>query len=195
MEARDGHEHAIDMHPSDIESLIFHLADIDETSTAIAFMMWQTGLRFCDILQLEHFQVEWTARGIRIEVRVAKNIRSPILRKEVNIPIRLMENVDPKVTEITWRVLRNRRSFSKENIGTFNERLAKADCNAGADADERHPTSYTLRRSAMQRFIRYCTNRNGIIDWQRACLFSLHETEKTLRAYYHRHVSDDAEEA
>ena len=72
----------------------------------------------------------------------------------------------------------------------------------GSDERFKKMTSYTLRRNYCHRAIDYCTRDDGSVDWDKAIQYTLHKSEKTLRASYekrahamaHAESSEDLEE-
>jgi integrase len=193
--ANSDRNHAVDLSVSEIQALIWHLHFMSPKYGAVAYFMWATGMRFQDIRWLQDFRVLWSQKGIHIEVRISKTARVVLARKELFIPTRLLPPIDSLIPQTLAGFLSIPGFFENINLDAFNEWLHVASEESGRAIDLDNPTSYSIRRSAMHRFIAEFTAEDGTIDFAGACRYSMHDTPKTLEAFYHRHVSDCFEQS
>jgi len=149
-------------------------------------MSW-TGLRYADLccLSRKYIRVRLGAiQGsvhITIDLREAKQIKRDILRKRLVVPDKLVVATTICQDLLDWYDRADAsQTLAIGEVTEFNRYLQQF--NTGLD---RHATSYSLRRFAMNRFIHHCTDEEGITDWERAVRFSLHFKPETLEAFCH----------
>jgi hypothetical protein len=123
-----------------------------------------------------------------VEVRVSKAIRAKLHRTELTLP----SDALPAVCDAVLRSWYDSFLAERPVSGTLNDlnEVIKGAFQSMAIGGK-IATSYTFRRSAMHRFIARYTDEEGIVSWDKVCVWSLHHTPKTLKAFYHLHVSDE----
>jgi len=186
--------HALDLTEEQIvNGLLPLLSSVNKRVSAIAVCMAWTGLRYADLcylprkyIRIRPGKAEGTA-GIVVDIREAKQIKKDILRKRLVIPDDLVVATAVCQDLLDWYAgAAAMDTLGVGEVTAFNRYLQRFDTGA-----ERHATSYSLRRYAMNRFIDRCTDAEGIIDWDRAVRYSLHFKSETLEAFYHGDLDDE----
>lgn len=181
--------HAVDADDQTVGFLLDELKGVHHLPYFAAVFMAVTGFRFRDLTHLRFDHIRWDSRGLCIDVRFSKNIRSEIHRKELVIPSSLMPK-GPLETHVL--TLRNWLSCAQPiptflpthvELGDFNRLLRGA-----VPTDQRAITSYTLRRFAFHRFIAACRGKEGLVDWAQVARFTLHNNPAVAQAFYYKGV-------
>ena len=168
---------------------------------AVASAMVLTGLRFSDLCFLERrfIKIKWSVEPegfiVSIDVRRAKNIMKDICRRRLVIPVSFTSHLhDFFFPLLDWYSSATPlETLAVGTVSEFNKYLSLIDTSDYAETENarRFYTSYSLRRFAFKNFIAQCVDGLGIIDWDKACRFSLHMKENTLQAFYHGDLMDE----
>ena len=187
--ARQIRRHAIDVSIDVLEDFICN-APRGRLRTVCAFLTL-SGLRTCDFeaLRLQaHPQVHVASSKFSVDVDVAKNRQDPESRTQLRITSKMAPDLwRDRLVDILLRD-RDLLEFRKEDtrdLGAF-----FAACGM-PDSGDRQVTSYTLRRNFCHRAIRYCTNEDGSVDWEKAISFTLHKSVASLKASYAKRITDE----
>ena len=191
--ARHRTRHAVDATVEQLEEIIVS-APRSRPRVVIAFLVL-TGLRLgadCLWLQPEDIFMR-QGKDFAVDIDKSKNRHKAADRITLNIPFQAGEQGGllwrPRLVDIIVadRSLLSFRATDAKGIGTFFESLTPEPADAGR---VRHFTTYTLRRNFFHRVIEFCTDAQGIIDWERAILFTLHKKISTLQAAYAKRARD-----
>ncbi len=201
--ARRGHDHAMDLEVEDLGCLLAKMqSTISSTSAVTLAFMWVTGLRCEDLSEIFGKQVTINRDFLQVEVRLSKTFRNSLDRAEIRIPVAWMPDMAIELSRaLVQKISHAKRSAANElvfgtpSVEVLNAHLRRAWKACGhrliALGAHRSPTTYTFRRSFIHMIVRKCTDVDGVVSWARVSTFTLHKCEKTVRAYYNTHVSDE----
>lgn len=138
----------------------------------LCFMLL-TGLRNVDVNYLQPDHVRWQSKMLQVEVRVAKNRRSPRDRAILTLPFH--SSLWPTFSEVVRSQAKLCRfgETAELSIGAVDRTLRKV----GA-------TTYSLRRLYVRDVIEKNRRFDGSIDYGAVMQKTMHFAEDTLRAYY-----------
>jgi integrase len=159
----------------------------------MGFWLWATPLRHSDILQLEREDFDVTAQStkkfIRIDVRKTKTIRRKVDGGLWTLPVGWLPWAPEELLTAALHHVREGDPKAKLftcDLASFNE-VMKAAFPIGEYGE--YPTSYSLRRSFLQRICRRFEHQvTGAVDYDKAAKLTLHKSGKILKAVYERRV-------
>jgi hypothetical protein len=181
--------HARDVSVEQAQALL-RQARLPELRYAV-FWMFTSGMRLADLNRFTAFSFELVGESLRIDVRVAKNVRSPDERYSLNLPLR---SHDPLCLQ--WLREKRRPTMSCDSMNNALKAIAvelgweMTDAKRARDQgrpDLRAPTTYSLRRNFMHHVIDVCTRDSDagkLVDWMAAIQLTGHQKAATLRASY-----------
>ena len=176
--ASGSRSHATDIKINVLEEYLESLPQSPERTLA-AFLAL-TGIRGQDALRLKKEQIAMSNVTFSVDIRVAKNRR----RSSHSVTLKLSR----KLGEILWRprLLNIVRDGLHDNVFFPTSLIPLRRCLLDGGM-----TAYSLRRNFIQRVLELCTDHKGIIDYDKAILFTLHNTSTTLRSSYELRAQDD----
>lgn len=191
--------HALDISYDRLVQAIPSILSLNPRVAAIVVAMVATGLRFADLWHLKRkfIRIIRLHDGWRVvvDVRRAKNIMQDICRRRLVIPSSLSGHFSSFIEPLLnwYNSADGDETVAVGTINEFNSYLSGIDATdyANTEHSERLYTSYSLRRFAFAAFIDFCTDELGVVDWERACRFSLHMRENTLQSFYHQDLADE----
>jgi hypothetical protein len=186
--ASAGTRHARDISDDECRSLL-RVIRCQEARYAL-WCMFCFGLRLADFGRFEGWCARRSENRIRLEVRIAKNVRERAERFSFELEVR-----EPAAT--FEAALVDGRTPQKD-CESLNGILAAAACQLGwkvvkgknAPSAVRAPTTYSFRRNFMHSVIEtFSSDRRGsltvkVVDWLSVCQISGHQQVKTLKASY-----------
>jgi len=186
--------HAVDISEEHLQQIFSTLLGLNPRVFLCTFMMATTGLRYADLKSLTRGCIEVkSARAgfsFRLDVRQTKSIRNDWLRSELVIPARLgLPRSFSGMVSIACSLLNELSPNDTvappgSTVDEFNQYFKDWIIR------ERSVTSYSFRRFALARFIEAYRDHEGIVDWNKAAIFSLHFKAGTLRAFYYKGVGE-----
>jgi integrase len=196
--AREGTTHALDMDTASLQHIIQRISKTSVTFGRICAFLWYSGMRSHDLTELRRKHVCFSDGYLRVEVHFTKTIRGPADGVELRIPCDWLpeldlETINSLVAHVTYGDPDD-LLFAEAEASDVNAAMRQACIILGMSPQagrRQFPTTYTFRRAfvhAMEERFRDPTT--GIVNWSHVTQYTLHQTERCVRAYYSSSVSD-----
>ena len=176
-------DHAIDITEEQAATL---LSLMSGEAMAICAMMLITGARVADLLNLEAKDIKWASDFVTVHFKCTKNRKNPNKVFTANYKLNCI-NLDCCADALAASHKGARMQKEKVfhmTVDDFNACIKRVwKCEWG----EKHATSYSFRRLAIQRFVRQSiVEEDGVwvIKWARAMALTGHLRLETLRTRY-----------
>jgi hypothetical protein len=155
-------------------------------------------MRCHDLRELARKHVAFQGGFFRIEIHFTKSIRCAADGVELRIPTAWLPLASDGLVSALMALLQsggpNELLFGEVEASVVNAAIRRTCVAMGVaalDGQRRYPTTYTFRRSFVQQIEKRFTNRTtGLTDWNSVTKYTLHQTERCVRANYVARVSD-----